>query len=239
MAAARRRPAMERATLVRVDAAVPVKTVSGAVLGGWAVVLVLLAAGTAAWARPASLSADQQRRVDAGEIVVLAELPPGASESAQGGTAVGLVCAPPAVVWDILVDWPNHSKLYPRVTHAEVMESDPPRVRVRYTLAIGPFSFDVFMDKYPDAARRRSTWRLATDRPSTFFSETVGYWQVDDAGVDSVVTYAVGSRTIVPAFLTRGSYRDTLVSTVQTLRKRAQKGAVQAPDARPPCASGL
>jgi hypothetical protein len=199
---------------------------SGTALGCGVVVLVLLACAASAAAESPTLSADQQRRLDAGEIVLLDVRPPGASESAQGGTAVALVCAPTAVVWDILVDWRNHPLLYPRVTRAEVTQTDPPRVRVRYTLAIGPFSFDVDMDKYPDAARRRVTWRLAEDRPSTFFAESSGYWQVDEAGACSRVTYAVATRTLLPAFVTRGAQRDSLVSTVEALREQARKRVV-------------
>jgi hypothetical protein len=186
-------------------------------------VLVFLAHATGAWAAPPTLSPDQQQRLDAGEIVLLDARPPGASESAQGGTAVAVVCAPTAVVWQILVDWRNHPTIYPRITRAEVTHADASRVRVRYTVAIGPFSFDVYMDKFPDAARRRVEWRLAEDQPSRFFAESSGYWQVDEAGAVSVVTYAMASRTLLPAFLTRGSHRDSLVSTVEAVRKRATR----------------
>lgn len=199
-------------------------------LGRWLIGLVLLTQAASAWATPA-LSADQRRRLDAGKVVVLDVMPPGASESAQGGTAIAFVCAPPAVVWDILVDWPNHPAIYPRITHAEVTRADQSRVRVRYTLAIGPLSFDVHMDKHPDAARRRVEWRLAEDQPSRFFAESSGYWQVDDAGADSLVTYAVATRTLVPGLFTRGSHRESLVSTVEALRKRARKVPVHGHDA--------
>jgi hypothetical protein len=205
-------------------------------LGRCAVVLVVLAGVASAFAESPILSGDQQRRLDAGEVVLLDVRPPGASESAQGGTAVAFVCAPASAVWDIVVDWRNHPALYPYVTRAEATQTDPSRVRVRYTLAVGPLSFDVFMDKYPDAMRRRVTWRLAEDQPSTFFAESSGYWHVDEAGAESRVTYAVASRTMAPAFLTRGSQRDSLVSTVQALRRLAQK--VTGNDARTPCASG-
>jgi hypothetical protein len=184
--------------------------------------LGLVAIVTSVWAASPVLSPEQQRRVDAGEIVVLEALPPGASASAQGGTAVALVCAAPATVWGIVVDWPGHTDLYPRIKTSEVIHQDASRVRVHYTIGLGPFSFDAYMDKFPDPARRRSTWRLAEDRPSTLFSESSGYWQVEDASGRSQVTYAQATRTIVPAFLTRGSQRDSLTSTVQSLRRRAQ-----------------
>lgn len=204
---------------------------SGAARARALVVLLVLTCGASAWAAPPALSPDQQRRLDAGEIVVLETLPPGASASAQGGTAIARVCAAPGTVWDILVDWPGHTALYPRVTASEVIHRDAARVRVRYTVTIGPFAFDAYIDKYPDAARRRSTWRLAEDRPGSFFSESSGFWQVDEADAGSLVTHGVGTRTIVPAFLTRGSQRESLVSTVKALRARAQKNAT--PCAKP------
>ena len=52
---------------------------------------------------------------------------------------------------------------------------------------------------------------------------------MDEAGADSLVTYAQATRTLVPAFLSRGAQRDSLVATVHALRKRAQK------EVRPPC----
>jgi hypothetical protein len=95
-------------------------------------------------------------------------------------------------------------------------------VRVRYTVGIGPLSFQAYLDKYPDAAHRRSTWHLAEDERSTLFSESSGYWQVDEASAGSRVTHGVATRMIVPTFLTRGSQRQSLVTTVQNLRRRAQ-----------------
>ena len=55
--------------------------------------LISMAFGLAAASGAASLglSADQQHRLAAGEVVVLDTLPPGASKSSGGGTAVGLV----------------------------------------------------------------------------------------------------------------------------------------------------
>lgn len=185
---------------------------------------LLLTHGAGVWAASPAFSPDQQRRLDAGEVIVLDILPPGASESAQGGTAAAFVCASTAAVWSILVDWRNHPTIYPRVTHAEVTRTDGPRVRVRYTLSIGPFTFDLYMDKHADPARLRVTWQLAEDQPSRFFAENSGYWQVDGAGPGSVVTYAVATRTLLPAFLTRGAQRDSLVTAVEAVRRRAQEG---------------
>jgi hypothetical protein len=69
---------------------------------------------------------------------------------------------------------------------------------MRYVLAVGILSFDLHVEKYPDAGRGRVEWRLAEDRPNRLFRESSGYWQLDAAPGSSVVTYAVATRTGVP-----------------------------------------
>jgi hypothetical protein len=194
----------------------------------WLFALALMTHVTNAWATPVPLSPDQQRRLDAGEIVLLDARPPGASESSQGGTAVALVCAPVSVVWDILVDWGNHPAIYSHVKRAEVRHVEASRVRVHYTLSVWPLSVGIDVDTYPDEARHHIDWRLAEDQPSRFFAENTGYWQIEDAGADSRVTYAVATRTIVPGILMRYSHRDSLVSTVEAVRKQAARDSPSA-----------
>ena len=126
--------------------------------------LAVLAGGLVTVASPASLrelSEDQRRRLAAGEVIVRDTLPPGASESARGGTALALVRASPEQVWSVLVDYPGHSRYYPRVVAAEVVGGDERRVLVRYQVGIGPFAFAFHMDKFPDPRRRRIDWHLA------------------------------------------------------------------------------
>jgi ribosome-associated toxin RatA of RatAB toxin-antitoxin module len=189
---------------------------------GIAIALVSLTFGFAAAASsPASLglSADQQRRLVAGEVVVLDTLPPGASTSAGGGTAVALIRAAPDRVWSVLIDYRGHPRYYPRVTSAEVVEADAQHALVRYEVGVGPFSFGFYMLKYPDPTRGRIEWHLDPNRPNNLFRENTGYWQVDAAEGGSQVTYAIAVRTIVPGFFTRGAERDSLVDTIKKLRK--------------------
>ncbi len=148
-------------------------------------------------APPLGLSADQQRRLDAGEVILLDALPPGASKFAQGGTAMAVVRASPEAVWRVLVDYPGHSRLYPRVVGVEVLEAREGHALIRYVVGIGPFSFRFDMDKYPDRARGRIEWRLAEGHSNTLFRENSGYWQVDAAEGVSLVTYAIAVRTIL------------------------------------------
>jgi ribosome-associated toxin RatA of RatAB toxin-antitoxin module len=178
-------------------------------------------------AAPLGLSADQQHRLAAGEVVVLDILPPNASESARGGTAVALVRAAPERVWPVLVDYRGHPRYYPRVVSAELVEADAQHAVVRYEVGVGPFSFGFYMIKYPDPVRRRIDWRLDTGHANNFFRENTGYWQVDPADSGSLVTYAIAVRTILPGFATLGAERDSLVDTIKKLRKLVEdeKGA--------------
>jgi len=177
------------------------------------------------WSAPSPiLSDDQQRRLAVGEVIVLDALPPRAGKSAHGGTALAIVRASPEQVWRILIDYPGHTRYYPRVTGVEVLEADEQHALVRYEVGIGPFSFGFHMHKYADRARRRIEWQLAEGRANSLFRENTGYWQLDAEPGGSLVTYAIAVRTILPAFATYGSERDSLVDTVRALRKLAEEG---------------
>jgi ribosome-associated toxin RatA of RatAB toxin-antitoxin module len=107
---------------------------------------------------------------------------------------------------------------------ADVVESNERQVVVRYEVGIGPFSFNFHMNKYPDVRRRRIEWHLADGRANGLFRENSGYWQVEAADRASLVTYAIAVRTLVPAFLTLGSERDSLTETITAMRKLAEEG---------------
>jgi hypothetical protein len=162
--------------------------------------------------------ADQPDRLAAGEVVVSDTLPPGASESARGGTAVGRMRAAPERVWAVLVDYRGHPRYYPRVISAEPVEVDARHALVRYEVGIGPFSFGFHMVKYPDPSRRRIEWHLDPAHPNNFFRENTGFWQVDATEGGSRVTYAIAVQTILPGFITRGAERRSLVETIEKLR---------------------
>jgi ribosome-associated toxin RatA of RatAB toxin-antitoxin module len=184
------------------------------VLAGWLIAL----AGTAP---VAGTSEDLRRRLAAGDVVVTDALPPGASTAARGGTAVAILRASPEQVWRVIVDYRGHPRYYPRVTSADVVEADERHVIVHYRVAVGPFSFGFYMEKYPDPGRRRVEWHLAEGRPHGLFRENSGYWQVDptDARDASLVTYAIAVRTMLPGFATGGAESDSLTDTVTALRR--------------------
>ena len=166
-----------------------------------------------------ALTAEQQQRLADGEIIVLDTRPPGASSSAGGGTAVAIVQAPVEQVWDVLTDYPRHPRYYPNVVAAEVLEASGARVLVRYTVRIGIFTFRFHMRKVADPVRRRIEWTLAEDRANGLLRENSGYWLVEAHPGGSLVTYAIAVRSYVPAFLTAGSERNSLVETINGLRR--------------------
>ena len=187
-----------------------------------AVVAGSLVVAAAADGAPA-LTAAQQQQLARGEIVVLDELPPGASPDAGGGTAVAVVRAPVERVWGVLTDYPGHPRYYPGVLRAEVLERDGPRMLVRYAVQIGFFTFHFHMNKVADPARHRIDWQLAEDRPNGLLRENSGYWLVDARKDGSLVTYAMAVRTYLPGFLSAASQRDSLVETIVKLRGMVAK----------------
>jgi ribosome-associated toxin RatA of RatAB toxin-antitoxin module len=168
----------------------------------------------------AEMPEDVRRRLAAGDVVVTDALPPGASQTARGGTAVALFRATPDQVWRVIIDYRAHPQYYPRVTSADVVEKDERHAIVHYTVAVGPFSFGFYMEKCPDPQRRRVDWHLADGRPHGLFRENSGYWQIDptSAGNASLVTYAIAVRTMLPAFVTAGSESASLTETITRLR---------------------
>ena len=182
------------------------------------VVAVGLLAGVAA-AGPLTLTAEQQQRLAAGEIVVLDVRPPGSDPNVGGGTALAVVKAPVEAVWAVLTDYPGHPRYYPNLVSAEVLETKGTRVLLRYTVRIGLLTFSFHMNKVPDPAARRIEWQLAPDRPNGLLRENSGYWLVEPRPGGSLVTYAIAVRSYVPGFLTAGSEQRSLVDTITGLRR--------------------
>jgi len=190
-----------------------------------ATLLTLIVAAWPGRANTLGLSPDLVRRLDRGEVVLLLDVLPagGTGERGQGGTAMALVQASPETVWRVLVDYPRHRGLYPRVVEAEVLEADTGHALVRYAVGIGPFAFTFHVNNYPDAARGRLEWRLDHSRPNGLFRDSWGYWQLVPHGRGTVLTYAMAARMTLPPFLTRGAERDGLVDTLKAVRDRAEQ----------------
>jgi ribosome-associated toxin RatA of RatAB toxin-antitoxin module len=186
-------------------------------------VLVSVLAPAADTAMVAGRTSEQDARLASGEVLVSPALPPGADVGALGGTVAALVHASPDAVWEVLVDYPHHSGLFPRVVGAQVLESAGRRTLVRYVIAVGPFSFGFHVNNYPDPGHRQLDWRLANDRRNDLFRASTGYWRLEPHPHGVVLTYAMAARTVLPAFVTRGAERDGLVETIKAVRERAEQ----------------
>ncbi len=173
---------------------------------------------------PAPALSDAQRdRLAAGDIVILSVMPAGGEvQDGQGGTAMAHVRAPADVVWAVLVNYPGHRGLFPRVVDVQVLDANARHALVRYAIGVGPLAFRFHVDNFPAPDRRRLEWRLAQDQTNGLFRDTWGYWQIDPAPEGVVLTYAMAARTVLPTFLTRGSERDGLVDTLRAVRTRAE-----------------
>src|SRR3989337_2189129 len=85
---------------------------------------------------------------------------------------------------------------------------------VRFHVAAGPFNFRFSVQHVVSWRDRRIHWRLDQSQSNDLFRDTWGYWQLEPAsGGRVMVTYAMGSQTVLPAFLTRGSEQDSVVKT--------------------------
>jgi ribosome-associated toxin RatA of RatAB toxin-antitoxin module len=186
------------------------------------VLLTVFSSAPPALATP-PLSSSERQRLERGDVVVLDVLPGGGGSAAQGGTAVALVQADPAAVWRVLIDYPGHRGIYPRVVDATVLEHDGNHALVRYVVGVGRLSFGFHIDNYADAEHGRLVWRLAHDRPNGLFRDSWGYWQVEPTSTGVMLTYAMAARTVLPAFLTRGAERAGLEATVRAVRDHAER----------------
>lgn len=189
--------------------------------------LSLLLSGVAPLARAASpaLSPGDLARLHRGEVVFKDQLP--SAEDApvgNGGTAIALLQADLREVWRILTNFAHYAGLFPRVKESETMEQAGGRTLVRFRVAVGPFSFRFFVTHLVSWEERQIRWRLDRSQANDLFRDTWGYWQLDAVSSGWVlVTYAMGSRTVLPAFLTNRSERESVVKTVAALKARVEQ----------------
>jgi ribosome-associated toxin RatA of RatAB toxin-antitoxin module len=180
-------------------------------------------------AAPLPLSAGDLARLYEGEIVFRGELPSLAdAPSGNGGTALALLHANSEEVWLVLTDFDHYAGLFPRLAESATVTHSGDRALVRFRVAVGPFSFRFFVNHVVSQEERQIRWRLDRSQANGLFRDTWGYWRLDPASSGSgsvLVTYAMGSRTVLPAFLTRGSERKSVVQTLAALKARVERPA--------------
>jgi len=173
-----------------------------------------------------SLAPDESARLQRGEIVFRGEVPPrDGRRIGTGGTALVLIRAPAEEVWQILTDFERYGGFFPRVRKSEVVEQMANRTLVQFDLQVGPFSFRFFVNNFARRQEHLLWWRLDPRRENDLFRDTWGYWKLDPVPEGVLVTYAMGSLTYLPAFLTRGAEQDGVVQTARALKARAEETA--------------
>lgn len=159
-----------------------------------------------------------------GGIVFRADVPPGPSTGGGiGGTAVALLRAETETVWQTLVDFPGHAELFPRLKESAVIERRANQTLVSYRVAVGMFSFRFFVRNYIDALDHTLRWELDRSRCNHLFRDHWGYWKIEPWEEGTLVTYAMGGRTTLPAFLTRGAGREGVILAMKALKERVEQ----------------
>ena len=158
-----------------------------------------------------------------GAIVFSADLPPGPSKDGRmGGTASAFLQADTEAVWQTLLNFPGHAGLFPRVKESAVIAHQDDQTLVSYRVAVAGFSFRFFIKNYVDTFAHTLRWELDRSRSNDLLRDHWGYWKVERWGEGTLVTYAMGGRTALPAFLTRGAGREGTVLTMKALKERVE-----------------
>ena len=96
------------------------------------------------------------------------------------------------------------------------------RTLVSYSVGVGPLSFRFFINNYAVAEAHVLRWELDQSRTNDLFRDHWGYWRVDEWADGVLVIYAMGGRTTLPTFLTRGAGQAGTVETVKALKARVE-----------------
>ncbi len=194
------------------------------------VVLILLALGAlvTAHAGGAELSADELRRLEAGEILTWTWQVAGRSVPAT--KAVGLVDAPPAAVWPIIDECARYEDTMPSTLDSEELERQGNHVRCR---GVGdlPFPFsdlptetDAVHTVEPGKLYRREWKQRSGD-----FNANEGRWTLVPWGDGSktLATYEAMTepKMAMPDFILRWATESVLPEMIATLREHAKARA--------------
>lgn len=171
-----------------------------------------------------ALSSADLTQLYRGEIVFKNRLPSaGATRRGNGGTAVVLLQADADEVWQVLTDFSHYAGLFPRLKESELLDQNGAHTLVRFRVSVGPFNFRFFVTHVVSLEERKIRWYLDQSRTNDLFRDTWGYWRLDPIpGGGVLVTYAMASRTVLPAFLTSGAERESVVKTVAALKARVE-----------------
>ena len=189
-------------------------------------VLILLALGAlvAAHADSPELSAEELKRLEAGEILTWTR--PIAGRSVPWVKAVGLVDAPPATVWPIIDECANYENTMPRTMDSEEVERRGDQVRCRaigdlpFPLSDVPTETDAVHTVEPEKLYRREWKQRSGD-----FNANEGRWTLVpwSGGAKTLATYEALTEPKIPlpAFVLDWATESVLPDMIAKLRESA------------------
>ena len=191
---------------------------------GLLILLVLALVLPAAARAGDELSAEELRRLEAGEILTWNF--PVAGRSMPLLKAVGLVDAPPESVWRVIDDCSRYEKTMPRTYDSKEIERRGDHVVCR---AIGdlpfPFSDLVTETEAVHTAGPGKRYRREWKQRSGDFALNQGVWTLEPwrDGTRTLATYEaqVEPKTALPDFILRLGSQVTLPAMIESLREHA------------------
>jgi uncharacterized protein YndB with AHSA1/START domain len=179
---------------------------------------------------PPELSADEAKRLAAGEVVYRDGAPPRDGVPVSGARgAVSFVRVPtgPDPVWAILTEPRRYPEVFPGLRVVEVLEESADGWVVRNEGKFGPFAFRYHMRYRLQPADRILAWRLDKTRDNDAWEDNWGFWQLVPEDGATLVVYAMGSiptgwQPLAGYFERRGT-----ISALAGLRDAAVRRAVK------------
>lgn len=178
-----------------------------------------------AWALPPEavegLSAHEIKQVERGEVIVQLR---GTHESTlKDVRCVGLVKAPPARIWSVLVDYDAYGTIFPRILKSELRAVDGD-VEDHYTLLDYPWPLQ---DRWTvnrithDEARHFIHWK----RLEGSVKEVVGSWRLVPDGDQTVVIYKVRldpGIPLIPAWAIDWGTKQVAPDIIRAIRRQVK-----------------
>lgn len=151
----------------------------------------LLPAVATAQSPSSTFSAEEQRQLRSGELVMRREMRQRGELRLIGGTSYQVVDAPPEEVWEAVMDTANYTEFLPKVVISRTVRERPGQRLVYIEHRQGPIaaSYHVRIELMPQ--RRMARFRIDTSRPHSV-TDGWGFFIVQPFGDDrSMVTFGI------------------------------------------------
>ncbi len=170
---------------------------------------------------PVALTDDEEARVREGRLVQKMKR----GEDSGWGSAVQLVNAPPAVIWDTILSYDRYVDWVDNVKSCSVYRREGDTVWVDMTSGVPGFSFDVYTRNVVKREEGWMAWTLDYDRTSDVY-DMIGHWRVTEVSANPPVSRLDYSTRMkvrgVPNFVVGSLTRSSLESGTAWVKKQAE-----------------